>query len=137
MTYLEHAAAILNKALTEWNQRAIKNPDDMRAEILDARLRIADGFARLAAVERTEIPADASARISRALRYCEGGLPDGEHHKTWVIDQMVRALTGCPMVTRSATDAYGKPYSFEGQGESEEYLRFVNELDGWDEGIAP
>ena len=30
-------------------------PDDKRAEILDARLRIAEGFAKLAAVQR-DIP---------------------------------------------------------------------------------
>ena len=51
MTYLEDAAAILNQELTAWNQRAIKNSENMRAEILDARLRIAEGFARLAAIK--------------------------------------------------------------------------------------
>jgi len=50
-TYLEEAAAILHKELTVWNTRAIKNPENMRAEILDARLRIAEGFARLAAIQ--------------------------------------------------------------------------------------
>ena len=78
-----------------------------------------------------------AGRIARALKYAENGVYDGAHHKDWVIDQVVRALTGCPMVPRSAIDAYGKPYTYEAQGESEEYLRFVHELGGWDEGIAP
>ena len=30
-----------------------------------------------------------------AIRY--GGI-DGAHHKDWTIDQIVRALTGCPMM---------------------------------------
>ena len=51
MTYLEDAAAILNQELTAWNQRAIKNSENMRTEILDARLRIVEGFARLAAIK--------------------------------------------------------------------------------------
>lgn len=41
---------------------------------------------------------DPLRRISKALdvatRY--GGI-DGDHHKTWVIDQMVRALMGDPL----------------------------------------
>lgn len=38
------------------------------------------------------------ARIAKALEFadCYGGI-DGDHHKMWVIDQMVRALTDCPM----------------------------------------
>lgn len=49
-------------------------------------------------------------------------ITDGDHHKMWVIDQMVRALTG---------DGY------------EEFVRkYKNGEDGpetyeWDEGIAP
>ena len=69
-----------------------------------------------------------------AIRY--GGI-DGGHHKTWVIDQMVRALTGCPMVAS---------FTYWYQGESEEYKRLVAKAcageDGpdtyeWDTGIAP
>lgn len=68
--------------------------------------------------------------LEYAVRY--GGI-DGGHHKTWVIDQMVRALTDCPI-----TD--------ETQGESDEYKKLVadacNGEDGpntydWDVGIAP
>lgn len=50
--YLTQAANTLHKALTYWEQTAMKNADTMRAEILDARLRIAHGFAELAAVQR-------------------------------------------------------------------------------------
>ena len=36
-----------------------------------------------------------SERIEKALRVAmRFGNTDGEHHKAWVIDQMVRALTG-------------------------------------------
>lgn len=59
------------------------------------------------------------AALSVAHRY--GGI-DGDHHKKWVIDQMVRALTG---------DGYA------------EWIRAVKdgedgpETYGWDEGIPP
>lgn len=76
-------------------------------------------------------------RIVKALKYAEDGVYDGAHHKDWVIDQMVRALTGCPMVTKAGKDYLGAIYSYEAQGESGEYLRFVHEIGGWDEGIAP
>lgn len=66
--------------------------------------------------------------------------------KATAVDQIVRALTGCPMVEKTANDYEGKPYTFETLGESVEYLKFVAEAkvgeDGpetysWDEGIAP
>ncbi len=78
-----------------------------------------------------------------AVRY--GGI-QGDHHKAWVIDQMVRALTGCPEVEASAVDCNGLPYTYTKQGESEEYLKLVAEAkageDGpntydWNEGITP
>ena len=42
-----------------------------------------------------EEPSDLDARISKAIDLAVqwGGI-DGGHHKTWVIDQMVRALAG-------------------------------------------
>jgi len=73
-----------------------------------------------------------------AVQY--GGI-DGAHHKTWVIDQMVRALTNCPMVTIKTPT-----YEYQSQGESDEYKKLVadacNGEDGpetyeWDTGIAP
>lgn len=76
----------------------------------------------------------ANPQVERALGFAErfGGI-DGAHHKAWVIDQMVRALTGCPMVG-------------DLQGESEAYRTWVDTVkdgeDGpetysWDEGIPP
>ncbi|GGK61671.1 hypothetical protein Sme01_03490 [Sphaerisporangium melleum] len=91
--------------------------------------------------------AGGSDRIARALKIAvEYGSVDGDHHKAWTIDQMVRALTGCPMVTESAIDCNGDPYEYETQGESEQYRTLVAaacdgedgpETYGWDEGIAP
>lgn len=77
-------------------------------------------------------------RIAKALGFAGAyGTTDGGHHKMWVIDQMVRALTGCPPVTKEAVDYKGRPYTYEAQGESAEYLRFTGAGDDWDEGIAP
>lgn len=87
-------------------------------------------------------------RIEKAigLAAAYGGI-DGDHHKMWVIDQMVRTLTGCPMVfITKKNQASGKFYSFEAQGESEQYKKVVRDAcvgeDGpntyeWDCGIAP
>lgn len=60
--------------------------------------------------------------LAVAMRY--GGI-DGDHHKAWVIDQMVRALTGCPIVRREAKDYRGQPYVFDDYGKSDEYKTFV------------
>ncbi len=90
---------------------------------------------------------DANARVVKALDIAmEFGGFAGEHHKMWAIDQMVRALTGCPMVEVTKCDCRGEPYTFETLGESEEYLAWVKEnMNGdegpntyeWDCGIAP
>ena len=74
-------------------------------------------------------------RIDLALEIAGYGYVDGSHHKMWVIDQMVRALTDCPRVTETAIDHKGYPYTYESFGESQAYLDFVGE--DWDEGIAP
>lgn len=86
-------------------------------------------------------------RIAKALEIAASyGAIDGDHHKMWTIDQMVRALTGCPMVETSAVDVNGKSYTYERQGESEEYREWLEEFrdgeDGpdtyeWDEGTPP
>lgn len=85
----------------------------------------------------------AQRAINIAVRY--GGI-DGDHHKAWVIDQMVRELTECPSVTRSAVDVNGKPYTYTALGESEAYRQLVRESrdgeDGpetysWDIGCPP
>lgn len=65
-------------------------------------------------------------RIERAIELAWGyGQIDGAHHKTWVIDQMVRELAG---------PAY-KDFVSEYRGEyDEDYEEFEYE---WDEGIPP
>ncbi len=79
-----------------------------------------------------------NSHIALALKFAaEDGQVDGDHHKMWVIDQMVRALTNCPIVTRSALDYQGKPYQYESQGESAEYCKFVSDVGEWNKGIAP
>jgi len=57
--------------------------------------------------------------IEVAVQY--GGI-DGAHHKTWVIDQMVRALAGddYDRIVAEACDGEDGPDTYE-----------------WDEGIAP
>lgn len=88
-----------------------------------------------------------ATRIQRALdvaiRY---GGTDGDHHKAWVIDQMVRALTGCPFKTKHGVDYQGKPYQFRSLAESVAYRAWVTrrkagedgpETYDWNEGIAP
>jgi hypothetical protein len=86
--------------------------------------------------------AEDDARIGKALHYAsEYGYIDGAHHKQWVIDQMVRALTGCPLVTKTAAadEPGADPYEYQAQGESPEYLEWLGDDDGLDEwqGIAP
>ena len=62
-------------------------------------------------------------RVRRALRFADAyGTIDGDHHKTWVIDQMVRALTGRDYVQWVIAHKRGD----EGP-----------ETYGWDIGIAP
>jgi hypothetical protein len=86
-------------------------------------------------------------RIEHALNIAIqfGGI-DGSHHKDWVIDQMVRALTGCTMVEAQGIDSAGEPYTYKKQGESEEYKQLIADAtageDGpdtyeWNKGIAP
>jgi hypothetical protein len=88
-----------------------------------------------------------SVRIAKALNFAlrYGGI-DGAHHKTWVIDQMVRALLGCPMEDRTAVDSGGTTYEYSAQGAGPEYVKWVTEAcageDGpqtyeWDIGIPP
>lgn len=86
-------------------------------------------------------------RIADALEIaCNISQVDGAHHKAYAIDQMVRALTGCPVLTKTGTDSRGNSYTYEDLGESEEYVQFVKDAkdgdDGpesydWEQGIAP
>jgi len=85
--------------------------------------------------------------VKKALDYAVrfGGI-DGDHHKAWVIDRIVRALTRCPMIEVQKTSHNGITYTFQIQGESTEYLQLVADAkagdDGpetyeWNVGIAP
>lgn len=88
-----------------------------------------------------------NSRITKALEIAaQYGGTDGAHHKAWVIDQMVRALTDCRLEAKSAIDVRGGLYTFEEQGKSAEYLQFViayqSGADGpetyiWEEGTPP
>lgn len=90
---------------------------------------------------------NAQERVDAALeKVLDVGLPDEGHHSIWLIDQMVRALTGCPVVTATAPDGRGGSSTYETLGESEEYRQFVRDyMDGedgpetytWNTGIAP
>lgn len=73
-----------------------------------------------------------------------GGI-DGEHHKQWVLDQIVRLLTDCPMVPMEGI-SNGLTFQYEVRGKSDEYKKWIRDYcngeDGpetysWDEGIAP
>jgi hypothetical protein len=85
-------------------------------------------------------PDTPETRMARALHYAgEYGYIDGAHHKQWIIDQMCRALTGCPMETIRAIDVRGTAYSYEAQGESDAYREFLGgdyDPEEW-QGIAP
>lgn len=80
--------------------------------------------------------ATSEERIDNALKIAtDFGQTDGAHHKMWVIDRIVRALTGCQENGRTG-DLEPSP----------EYERWIEEYkDGeigpetypWDEGIAP
>lgn len=65
MNYLDEAAAILRKALESAEQRyrinAGHNTPEDRQELLEARLRIAEGFARLHDADRTAAPEEPDA----------------------------------------------------------------------------
>lgn len=86
-------------------------------------------------------------RIEKALELAiQYGRIDGDHHKAWVIDQMVRALTGCPMEKKETKDCNGVDYDYDAQSECDEYIKLVKDTcdgkDGpdtydWDVGIAP
>lgn len=83
-----------------------------------------------------------ATRIDKALTIAvRHGGTDGDRHKAWVIDQMVRALTGCPDEDVVAQDHSGEDYVYMRLGESEEYRTLVEDACGdeyeWDAGIAP
>lgn len=84
------------------------------------------------------------AALALASKY---GGTDGEHHKMWVIDQMVRVMTGSPIVKSEVhLDPHGDGYTFDELGSSLSYEAFVSaqnvgedgqNIHEWDTGIAP
>ena len=93
----------------------------------------------------TSYAADPNMRILKALDIAmRHGGHDGAHHKQWVIDQIVRALTGCPMVPHHFEERI--PCDFSSTDDSKEYREFVADAKRgeagpdtyeWDKGIAP
>lgn len=74
------------------------------------------------------------------------GVPDGDHHKAWMIDQIVRIITECPPVQKTFRKGEPNEYTATVLGESDEYRKFLADYadgeDGphtyaWDIGIAP
>lgn len=88
--------------------------------------------------------ADLRQRVAKALGLagpCSG--IDEFAHRTWVIDQMVRALCGCPIVKTPVLCADGSEYELERQDENDEYHAFLSEYEGggggheWEMGTPP
>lgn len=78
---------------------------------------------------------NSNKRIQEALAIAHGSAGvDGAHHKMWVIDQMIRALTGCPRLLRAARDVNGNPYIYEAYGESDDYTAWVAEFCNGEDG---
>ncbi len=83
----------------------------------------------------------------KALEIAKGfGQTDGDHHKAWVIDQIVRALLDCPMVEKEGIDWSNQLYTYLAMGESDNYRKFIAEARdgedgpetyGWNVGVAP
>lgn len=76
------------------------------------------------------------------------GWIDGAHHKTWVLDQIMRVIKGCEIEVRLAKWSNGQEeWRYDIVTESEEYKQFVKEYEDpngigeqeyeYDMGIAP
>jgi hypothetical protein len=80
-------------------------------------------------------------KISKILEFIDLHTVDGDHHKQWVLDQIVRIATDCPTVEGEGKDYKGTRIKFKALGKSQEYLNWVQaRLDDdydWDEGVAP
>lgn len=77
------------------------------------------------------------------------GMIDGAHHKQWLLDQVVKILTGCEIQLGEASWEGGETeYRFSIVGETDEYKAWVDswleyDEDGelmyseWDNGVTP
>jgi hypothetical protein len=88
--------------------------------------------------ERTDDPLD------YAMVFIEKyGASEGDHHKAWVIDQVVRILKGTPVIVTEARWTDHDPEVRYRTGEpSAEYLVWVAEMreedeEDWSDGTAP
>ena len=81
-------------------------------------------------------PCYASNKADHALNIIKRFAKDAytPEQKAWVIDQVTRALTSCPMVIKPVTTSRGENLEFELQGECNEYLVIANDP-RWDRGI--
>ena len=73
----------------------------------------------------TKTKSEAEERIKKALKIAWSyGQTEGDHHKAWVIDQMVRELCGNDEEYKKFINIYEAPVGYE------DYFK-------WDVGIAP
>lgn len=72
--------------------------------------------------EHDDTAADFGDRINLALAFAGIDRPPD-----WVVDQMVRALTGCPWEAAERVNADGEPYDSYAQGESAAYREWIAE----------
>lgn len=71
-----------------------------------------------------------------AMNIARHYVPETPENKTWVMDQMVRALTRCPIAVK--TIPLGREIAeIEILSESQDYLRFLSNHPNWDQGIPP
>lgn len=103
----QQIAALANQALKRWAPRLLHKDAELPGV----------GFQ----YSKPAINRRASTQNALKIARCYGGI-DGDHHKAWVIDQMVRAIAGdgYPEFIAKATSGEDGPQTYE-----------------WDEGIAP
>lgn len=94
------AGNILLMAFVKWHEGEYSKLDALFVETMKDALRAIE-IASSVNDELLNTDKRVNATLEIAFRY---GQSDGAHHKAWVIDQMVRALTGCTKDKES--DAY-------------------------------
>jgi hypothetical protein len=131
--YLDEAARLLRDATAALDRRAgmEETTTDLayHRSLMEDRLRLAEGYTRLAAIQRGIAPGGPApdARLAAVLRFATyASTAEDRMSLEWVIDQMVRAACGCP---EDATVA--------GLGTSPAYERFRAQVGEWSEGMAP
>lgn len=65
------------------------------------------------------------------MEFLELGQIPGAHHKTWVLDQVARVLSGTPVIVSLARWGNGhSEYRFATGEPSQDYLNWVEEMRG-------